>query len=293
MSTTTPKRSAVSPLENEITKQLKRISPDHKYVNLQYNMAMKVIETFPPSLKECEIAQETPKLQLVTEEDSEMVKSLCSAKVKEMFSIMIEEALIKIMPDIKDRVEQLEVVGREHHDEIATLKDHVSLLTSDLTDHDLRLDQHEQWYRDHNIRISNNWPEQQDGDLLLKTVDLLKKLDESITEYDIDVCHRIGQIKNNKTRPVLVRLLRRRQRDVIMFNKKQLKNITDNNNRQCFYINDDLTKFRDNMFFEARKLQKLNKIKNAYSMGGNIYVKQNNDLRKLITTPKQLALYLE
>ena len=196
------------------------------------------------------------------------------------------------MPDLKDRVEQLEEVGREHHVEITTLKEHVSLLTSDITNHELRLDQQEQWHRDHNIRISNNWPEGKDDDLLLKTVDLLKKLDNTITEYDIDFCHRIGQLKSNKSRPVLVRLLRRRQRDVIMYNKKQLKNVLDTK-RQCFYINEDLTKFRDNMFYEARKLQKMNKVKNAFTLGGNIYVKQNNDIRKIITTPRQLAVYLE
>ena len=60
-------------------------------------------------------------------------------------------------------------------------------------------------------------------------------------------------------------------------------------NRQCFYINEDLTKFRDNMFYEARKMKKMNKVKNT--LGGNIYLKQNNDIRKIITTPKQLAVY--
>ena len=51
----------------------------------------------------------------------------------------------------------------------------------------------------------------------------LEKLDETITEYDIDICPRIG--KANRSRPVLVELLRRRQRDMIMSNKKTIKNI--------------------------------------------------------------------
>ena len=45
----TQKHPAGSPLENDIAGHLKQLSPDNKYLDLQYNMAMKVIESFPVS----------------------------------------------------------------------------------------------------------------------------------------------------------------------------------------------------------------------------------------------------
>ena len=53
------------------------------------------------------------------------------------------------------------------------------------------------------IITSNNWSEGRYGD----TVDLLKTLDNTIIKYDTDFCHRIGQLKSIKSRPVLIILL--------------------------------------------------------------------------------------
>ena len=38
---------------------------------------------------------------MVTDENSEMIKSLCNSK--EMFANMFEDALMKKMPDVKDK----------------------------------------------------------------------------------------------------------------------------------------------------------------------------------------------
>lgn len=284
----TPKRQAESPLENELHKRLHRLSPGSKYENIDYNIAMKVIESFPESLT---ISTEEKPRQILEprDEDNDLIKSLCSSRVKEMFSLMINEALIKIMPDVKDRVEQLESVSRDHNDEIVKLRNHVTHLTEDVTDFQLQLDAQEQWHRDHSIRITNSWPENHDDDLLLKTVNLFKKIDNTITEYDIDIVHRIGKPRD-KPRPVIVRMLRKRQKDVIMREKKHLKN--NDTVDKAIFLNDDLTRFRDNILYEARQLKKQYKIKNAFSLGGNIYVIQNNDQRILITNPKQLMNYL-
>ena len=51
-----------------------------------------------------------------------------------MFSLMISDALMKIMPDVKDRIEQLETVSMEHHNEIEKVTNHVTRLTEDVTD---------------------------------------------------------------------------------------------------------------------------------------------------------------
>ena len=79
------------------------------------------------------------------DDDNEFIKRLCSARVKEMFSLMINEALIKIMPDVKDRVEQIESVSRDHNDDIVNLRTHVTRLTEDITDFQLQLDAQEQY----------------------------------------------------------------------------------------------------------------------------------------------------
>lgn len=284
----TPKRQAESPLESDLQKRVHKLSPGSKYESIDYNIAMKVIETFPSSLAQSvDLPKQNTELH---EEDSELIKSLCSSRVKEMFSLMINEALMKIMPDVKDRVEQLETVSRDHNDEIIKLRDHVNSLTEDVTSFQLQLDAQEQWHRDHNIRISNTWPESGDDDLLLKTVDLFKSIDATITESDIDIVHRIGKPRDSP-RPVIVRMLRKRQKDVIMREKKNLKNNNLTLNTAIF-LNDDLTRFRDNILYEARQLKKQHKIKNAFSLGGNIYVIQNNDRRLQIVNPKQLLNYL-
>ena len=180
-------------------------------------------------------------------------------------------------------------MSRDHNDEIVKLRTHVTRLTEDITDFQLQLDAQEQYQRDHNIRITNIWPESENDNLLQKTVDLFKKIDETITKHDINIVHRIGKPRG-LPRPVIVRMLRKRQKDVIMRGNKHLMNSPTVN--ISIFLNDDLTRFRDKVLYEARQLKKQHQIKNAFSLGGNIYVIQNDDRRVLIVNSKQLMNYL-
>lgn len=289
------KRPASSPLEENLRKRLQDISPLREFTALDIKMAADVIETLPTSLSESSqnvskdtesIISEKNKITIDDDETDPLVKSLCSEKVQLMFSLMIENALQKLVPHFKERIDRIETTTNRNSKQINKLDKHVSLLRSNLEDSQIRLDEYDQRLRNNNIRITNDWNENNDDQLLNKTTELLQRLDDTITKCDIDLCYRVG-IKTNRPRTVFVRFLRKRQKDTVMRNKVNLQN--DKN----IYINDDLTPFRMAILFEARQLKKMGKIRNAYSLNGNVYIKQLNDLRKQIKLPDQLSSYLD
>ena len=76
-----------------------------------------------------------------------------------------------------------------------------------------------------------------------KVLTVLKKIDGNISHQDIDVVHRLGISKKNKTPNIIVRFISSKTRNNIYKERKKLKN-TDAGKptTQCVFINENLTK---------------------------------------------------
>ena len=95
------------------------------------------------------------------------------------------------------------------------------------------------------------------------------KLGINIDLSDISSAHRIKKGERDSVRPVLVRFVCAKTKDLIMRAKKKLK--TDGSR---IYISEHLTKSASTCFYNARKLVREKKIASAWSMNGQIFFKK-------------------
>jgi hypothetical protein len=96
----------------------------------------------------------------------------------------------------------------------------------------------EQYSRRNNIRIQGV-PDDDTKETSLQTTEKVlkicnEKLKVNVTINDIDIAHRLGKWKENKNRPVIVKFVRRQQKNDLMKNTKVLKGTG-------IFINHDLT----------------------------------------------------
>ncbi|KAH3787546.1 hypothetical protein DPMN_165672 [Dreissena polymorpha] len=93
---------------------------------------------------------------------------------------------------------------------------------------------------------------------------LTKKLGMPIATTDIDVAHRLGKFAKNKSRPVIVKFLRRQTKIEIMKKAKMLKG-------SRLFINEDLTKLNAEVL--RLRLKEPDLIERAWSFEGKLFVR--------------------
>ena len=86
---------------------------------------------------------------------------------------------------------------------------------------------------------------------------MLKKIDENISQDDIDIAHRLGKSKTNKTLNIIVRFVSRRTRNNIYKESRKLKsNAPGKPTSERVFINKNLTKRNKHLFSLAKKERK-------------------------------------
>ena len=92
---------------------------------------------------------------------------------------------------------------------------------------------------------------------------------------DVDRSHRVGDPKKARVRPreIIVKFATYRSRQDFYRRRTSLKD----KGYQGVLINEDLTKCRSNLLFEARQLYKSAQLKGAWLADGNILVKDDSD----------------
>jgi len=101
---------------------------------------------------------------------------------------------------------------------VKTEKNKISFLEFDINDL-------EQYGRKQNLEIqgipmSNN---ENNSETESKVLTVLKKIDENTSHHDIDIAHRLGKSKTNKTSNIIVRFVSRRTRNNIYKERRKLK----------------------------------------------------------------------
>ena len=91
-------------------------------------------------------------------------------------------------------------------------------------------------------------------------------------------------------RPIMVKFASYRARDLVFRAKSKLKTHNSQNPSQKIFINEDLTKFRANLCFEARKL-KPHILCDVWTHDGRVLVKDPRNNVKLIRNPHDLQQF--
>lgn len=147
----------------------------------------------------------------------------------------------------------------------------------------------EQYSRRNTIRVSGI-PEQNNeitDDVILK---LAEDMNVQLSRADIDRSHRVGRLEDTRRTDSGVRT-RIRHRDIIVqfvtYNARQRlfqmrKELRGNDELGSVFINEDLTKTRSKVLFDARTLVRAKKLNAAYSSDGKLFVRDKDDRRHLI-----------
>lgn len=228
---------------------------------------------------------------------------------RELRSIMLPEmrALFKEqLPEIRAMMTELmQETVQNLNEEVHNLKEENQRLWQSndnlakrLTQVEQDNDSLEQYSRRNSIRVSGV-PEVASEDTDKVIIHIAETLDVPINRSDIDRSHRVGRIDNRGSGDGAAGG-RRRHRDIIVkfatYNAKQRlyskrKDLRENEDMRHLYINEDLTRLRSKLLFDARCLVRAGKLKAAYASDGKIFVRDNGERRHLIKTKSDLSLF--
>lgn len=191
-------------------------------------------------------------------------------------------------------------IQEDFQKEIKSLKEEVTSLTTQLTrketvigqlearitDLEAAMDETEQYSRRNSIRITGI-PETKGENPTAKALDLFNTkmaLTPPVDIADIDRAHRVGANEEGKKRGVLVKFTSYRARAKVFSAKKELKQ-TD------IFINEDLTRKRSQLLFEARKAKRNGCLNNCWSSDGRVLIKTIHDVNVPIKSLNELRAH--
>ena len=163
----------------------------------------------------------------------------------------------------------------KNDDEIRELKVRVTALEE-------KTDYMEQYSRRNTVRF-RGIPEtlNEDTDGLVKDV-AARKQDVQLTKHDFVRSHRVGRKSEEKDTPravIIVRFTSHNTKVAVMRNARKLKGTH-------IFINEDLTKVRSTIAWEARSLKRESKVADTWTRDGIVFVKVGDNSIKSFTAER-------
>lgn len=207
--------------------------------------------------------------------------SLDDAAIKSIALALKDSIHDELMSMLKSTVESVvKGVLDELHTQISSLKTQNEALRSENNDLmyrvdilEFRSDAAEQYSRRDNVRISG-LVEKEGEHTDDEVISIAKSVGLTLSTNDISISHRVGKKKpNSKPRDIIVKFVSRRSRDSFYKKRSALKS----SGHSGIYVNEDLTKYRAELLFNARQMVNSKKIAGAWSSDGIVLVKALKD----------------
>ena len=215
------------------------------------------------------------------------LKSDIEAKLKTKLEAKLKSDIASTTDELQNKVDELEndqyIETRKMQNLLEEKDTYIRLMMK-------KIDQLEQLTKANNIRIAG-MKEEEGEDIRAKVIgvvrDRLKICD--IKLEDIKEVGRMGKPNETMKRDVLVKFNNSTLRDQIYGRRKRLMN-KDN----PIYVNEDLTQFRNQLFFEARKIRKMGQLFGVWTQGGNVLIKVNqNDIPRALSSFQDLKTLVQ
>lgn len=205
-------------------------------------------------------------------------------------AIMMEEIETLVKLKVNEATAQLKQDVDFLKDENSKLKDDLKKLENTCKSN---IDDLEQYSRRSCVRISGIKEEEGENtnDLVL---DLARRVSADIRPEDLDRSHRVGrprEVSQNanavpRPREIIVKLTNYRARMQLLKGRAFLRST-----KAKIFINEDLTSARKEIAYECRSLKRDNKIRKVWTYNGNIFIVDNNDVKKQISSVLELDVY--
>lgn len=206
------------------------------------------------------------------------VQATALSSIRNELRGLIKEVVSEV---IDNKLEALTNDNRRLSNENEQLKNRISQLEQSLDDA-------EQYSRRNCVRLSNI-PEMDSEDTDRLVLKVAETMNIDVSLRDIDRSHRIGKPGKKAHRDIIVKFTSYRARERMMKNRKNLKGSELNG----VFINEDLTRNRSSMLYEARLLVKLKqpKLHGAWSSDGKILIKDLSGKIHKISSSHELEPY--
>ena len=221
-----------------------------------------------------DMATETVPHIVIPPTEMEKLSLMLRETFKEEIETLVQGIVTGVLKGLNDRIDGLETNITALQTNNQKLEKENNSLKSRVASLEKIADQSEQYSRRNGLRISGlreNTGENTDDIVtnMATAIGCDLQLDE------IDRTHRVGKPDPTRTRhrEILVKFVSYRARQKLY---KMRKNLKDNGYAGVF-LNEDLTKTRSNVLYEARKVVKADRAKGAWSADGNILIKDFAD----------------
>ena len=203
------------------------------------------------------------------------IEALDDPEIAFKLARMISKAnkdLVDHISTLPQEVRSLRSSLQERDTTIAESRSEVQLLHDDL-------DALEQHGKRHSLRISGIRMREEDTTAaVVKLGNEVLEIAQPMSTKDISVCHRLQTPRNaraNEPAPIIVRFVSRADKDRVIRERKQLKDMNTDETTKV-YINEDFPTRRANIFSMARSLQKRKLFKQTWTYNGRIEVMMPN-----------------
>ena len=236
------------------------------------------------------LKQINEKLSDVMLSNSEILKNLIPEIVKN-----VREKITKIFEDKLDKLEsrifEVEIendkLKKEMEDnkrESAKKEDELRQAIVDIDktswEHGGRINSLDQYSRSNNLVISGIHEDQGQWERPRETAEkVVKTLNEKLKDLnlknmDIDICHRLGKIRTEKPRPVIVRFISRMTRNDLMYRRRDLKGTN-------IFVNEDLSHLNRHMLVNLKRM--IPRDESMWVKDGTLYHKSaNGHIQKIL-----------
>jgi hypothetical protein len=120
-------------------------------------------------------------------------------------------------------------------------------------------------------------------------LDVANKLSIPLQPNHTSVSHRVGPKRENKPRQIIARITNYELKHKILKSSKNLRKISG---MERVTVNQDLTKIRNKLAFEARQLVKRGKAKSTFVWDGKIFGIDHHDSKHKVQCPADMLVLL-
>ncbi len=158
-----------------------------------------------------------------------------------------------------------------------TLSKNISRISEQLSNIDVEIDNTRQLMKENNVRVIG-LPEHEEEEtnklkdqIVVFSKEHLKFPD--LNKDDIAEVNRLGQSNNDKPRDVIIKFKHREIRNQFYQHRKRLYSDDIRKSATGIYINEDLTQYRQRLYFDIRNLRKRSAIYAVWTSSGTVMVK--------------------
>ena len=217
--------------------------------------------------------------------------------IKSVVREAVSDIMHELMRPIREELTFLKSETEVLKTEIDQLKKDKKDLNDKVSNLEKNSDALEQYSRRNSLRISGITEKEGENtdEIMLK---LASELNVSIGSSDIDRSHRVGRVENTRRdgsskpkrqhRDIIVKFATYNARQKLYSMRKELRYTED---MKSIFFNEDLTKYRSKLLFDARTLARVAQISSAYSSDGKIFVRDNENKRHLIQSEEDITKF--